>query len=317
MRRANELAMAFSDLAGLATGLCLGASSLYLRIAMRSEPITKVIWFVAVFGVATLGPWAIPSLLAALSKEPVAWSGLLLFLAAGLSGQVIGRAFLYSCIAQIGPSLGTAYKNAVPLITALFAWTVLGERVTAPAAFGIGAVVAGIFVIALFQARPSYRPAPGVPVAAAREGAFVKLPPGLALGIGAVLFYAASDLLRKGGMDVLPSPILGAWLGNLLTFAVISAHLVVTKRLPGLASWNRGALGALLVASAFITAGYVLFLVGVAAAGVAVTSALAAVEPLAALAVGKAFYRDQEPITPRQIPGVVLVVAGVALILAG
>lgn len=303
-----------SDLAGLATGLCLGASSLYLRIAMRSEPIAKVIWFVSAFGVVTLGPWAIPALRVALSAEPVAWLGLFLFLAAGLSGQVVGRVFLYSCIARIGPSLGTAYKNAVPLITALFAWTFFGERVTAVTALGTGAVVAGIFVIALFQPRPAREAASGVPVAATREGAALNLPPGLALGIGAVLFYAASDLLRKGGMDLLPSPILGAWLGNLLTFAVISGQLIVTRRLCTVASWHAGALRALFVASTFITAGYVLFLVGVASAGVAVTSALAAIEPLAALAVGKTFYRDQEPIEARQIPGVVLVVAGVAMI---
>lgn len=332
--------MTLSDLAGLGTGVCLGVASLYLRMAVRTEPVPKVIWFVAAFGTITLSPWAIPALqeFATHGGQSVALtSGLFLFVAAGLTGQVIGRTFLYSCIDRIGPSLATAYKTAVPLLTAIFAWLVFREQISTLAATGIAAVVAGILLIALYQPRPisgnatplsaaknesavgqeSSAPITGESVAHEASGSQSRtplLPPGLALGIGAVLFYSASDLFRKGGMDALPSPTAGTWVGNLLTLVVFTIQYGLQRRLKELVGWNTGALRALLVASTLVTIAYVLFLVGVGTAGVAVTSALAAIEPLAALVIGKAFYRDQEPIQARQVPGVVFVVIGVALI---
>ncbi len=334
-----------SELAGLGTGICLGVASLYLRMAVRSESIPKVIWFVAAFGAITLSPWAISALRDFVGNEGstvAITSGLLYFLAAGLIGQVIGRSFLYACIDQIGPSLATAYKTAVPLLTAIFAWLIFHERLAGATVLGIAAVVVGILFIALYQPKRSSAHASSAgdaeaesavsreiePVithtenssnqTAGRRGPAAaltsRLPAGLALGLGAVIFYSASDLLRKGGMDALPSPTVGTWVGNVLTLAVFSAQFGLQRRLVHLIRWNLEALRPLLTASILVTVAYILFLIGIETSGVAITSALAAVEPLAALAVGKAFYRDQEPIQSRQIPGVLFVVAGVALI---
>lgn len=60
---------------------------------------------------------------------------------------------------------------------------------------------------------------------------------------------------------------------------------------------------------------YVLFLVGTITAGVAITATLASLEPLAAYAIGVTLYRQGEPLRAAQVPGVVFVVIGVAIIL--
>jgi drug/metabolite transporter (DMT)-like permease len=110
---------------------------------------------------------------------------------------------------------------------------------------------------------------------------------------------------------------LGAWFffRERLSIAVLTAYLFKERGRQGFRRWDNRALLAFSAGAVAIMVAYVLFLVGTISAGVAITAALASIEPLAAYAIGLILYRQGEPLKVAQVPGVVFVVIGVAIIL--
>jgi len=113
----------------------------------------------------------------------------------------------------------------------------------------------------------------------------------------------------------LPAPVLGTWTGNVVAGAALTAYLAWREGPASLLRWRRAGLPWLAGGSLLITVAYVLFLVGVGARGVALTSALAATEPLAALFASLLVWRRHAGISPWAALGVVATVGGVAAVL--
>lgn len=70
-------------------------------------------------------------------------------LASGVIGVVIGDLFLFQAYLDIGPRLGMLVMSTGPILTALMAWPMLGERLGAYAWLGILVTMAGtVWVVA-------------------------------------------------------------------------------------------------------------------------------------------------------------------------
>jgi|GEM_PF-2417348 len=297
-------------LAGIGTGVLLGMATVLLRIGLRHDTPYRAAWFITGVGTAFLLPFSLNALPEFV--EGFSWSyGILAFLGSGVMGQALGRLALYTCIDTLGPTTAATYKTLAPAFTALGAWFFFRERLSVADAFGIAAVIGGVLTMVSFQGEHSPR---NTELGKTRPSPRI-LHGGLGLGLATALLYSGGDLLRKLGVVFLPSALIGTWLGYLSSFVVLTAYLFKKRGRQGFRTWNNRALLAFSAGAVAIMVAYVLFLVGTISAGVAITAALASIEPLAAYAIGVVLYRQGEPLKVAQVPGVVFVVIGVAIIL--
>lgn len=171
------------------------------------------------------------------------WTGIAVFVAAGLSSTFIGRTLLFGGIRRIGAARAAAIKNATPLVTLAIALTVLGERLVPLTGLGIVLVMSGVFLIVRESIVGSARdnlatdPEDIIDVALEAEALAEGAPPrsiglagrtwsyvtgdiggqafvGIAFSLLAALTFGTAHALRKVGMDLLPDALIGAATGS-------------------------------------------------------------------------------------------------------
>jgi len=89
----------------------------------------------------------------------------------GIIGLVLGDTFLFKCYEIIGARLGMLVMSVAPAISALLAYLLLGEVLSAIAVFGMAVTLFGIALVVLERAR-NRKPLP----AASRPGNLLWVP---------------------------------------------------------------------------------------------------------------------------------------------
>jgi drug/metabolite transporter (DMT)-like permease len=209
-------------------------------------------------------------------------------------------------IALNGAAVATVLVHSSPALTALVAWRWWGERLDA---FKIGAVVLSITGCAL--------------VSGAYDRAAWQVNPGsIVVGLAAGVAFAAYSLLGKASSrrDVNP------WTATLYTFAFGAGFLLLVQR-PGTLlwlsrplamgpwGWREAALGwgtLVFLAAGPTLGGYGLYTVSLAHLPAATANLIITLEP--ALTAGWAFLFLGERLTPPQLLGGGLILAGMMLV---
>lgn len=297
-------------LAGIGTGLLLGLASVLLRVGLQFESPQRAAWFITGVGAVVLLPASLKALPGFMHQHRWLF-GVLTYLGSGIVGQTLGRLALYTCIDRLGPATAGTYKTVSPVFTAIVAWLVFGERLGVADALGIAAVIGGMLILVSFHSERSW---------GSWDWCNQSIPPRIhrqafRLGLTTALLYSGGDILRRWGVEFLPSALIGTWLGYVAAFMSFTGYLFVRGGRRSFHRWDKRSILAFTHAAMAIMVAYILFLVGTMTAGVAITATLASIEPLAAFAVGIIFYRQGEPLTVVQVPGILLVVIGVAVIL--
>ena len=219
---------------------------------------------------------------------------------AGTIAQILATALMLAAMNERSFVVSIAYIKTEPVQVALFGLVFLGDKITLPIAAAILIATAGVLLMSL---RPGAIAAGGIrPVL---------------LGISAGAMFALSAVGYRGAILSLDtsSYVMAATftlaVGLAIQAALLSAYLAVRDRaVLGniLRAWRpsmaAGFLGAL--ASQF-------WFLAFALATAASVRTLALVEVLFAQAISTFFFRQQ--VAPREIFGILLVVAGVALLL--
>ena len=217
--------------------------------------------------------------------------------------QIAATALMLAAMRITTFSVTVAYTKTEPIQVALFGFLVLGERPSLIAIAGIMTATVGVIVMSqvrgatLFRSLAARPALFGLASAAAFAGAAVVFRGAiLSLDDGSKLMRATTTLVFAQAMQCV---MLGGWL---LIFAPRTVLATLT-------AWRQsvfaGAMGAL--ASQFWFTGFAL-------TSTANVRTLGLVEVLFAQLVSR---RLAESTTPRQIVGMVLVVAGVAALIAG
>jgi drug/metabolite transporter, DME family len=197
----------------------------------------------------------------------------------------------------MGPTLTSALTAVTPIFGAIFAISILGERLTVPIAIGTGAVVAGA-IVAAWNPRGLKR---SWPLWA------------LALPLGASLIRAAGHIVTKYGLIEVPSPSFAVFVSNTVSLGTV---LVAYP-------WRRSTI----TLGGSSLRGYLWF----AAAGLAnalslqfLNSALAIGDVVAVIPIVSAtpvftrllgfFWFGRETITWRTVATIALIVPGVVLV---
>ncbi len=216
------------------------------------------------------------------------------FLAGGLLGQGIARAFRYVSIDRVGASKTYTIVGASPLFAAIFAIIFLGEKWTLPLFAGTFLVVAGIALIS----------------GGWKNGKDMKRY--LPFPFAAAVIYGFVSVIQKTGLTMMPNAIVGAttavtaaFLG-LIVFSAASGK--IRKIQPGKA-WPFFVAAGVLNSIAFL-----LNFEALRSGNVTVIMPLIGTQPLFVTLFGFFFLRDLEKITWKVVAGALLVVAGAAIV---
>ena len=226
------------------------------------------------------------------------WPWLLL----GALSQIVGTGLMLLAMNDRSFVVTTAYLKTEAIQTAIFGFVFLGDHLTALKVIAILIATAGVIIAAL---RPG------------SEKGFADLKPTV-LGLGAAATFALSAVGFRGAVIVVPgvSFVTAASytlvLGLFVQTAVLTVYLLVRapdvlKKILGL--WKPSMLAGFV--GAFASQFWFLAFALTAAANV---RTLALVEVL--FAQGVAYYSFKQPLSARELGGILLIVIGVALLIA-
>ncbi len=237
-----------------------------------------------------------------LSSPPLS---LLSLAAAALCSLVIGDTMFYHSMGLIGVSKTLPIACCSPIFTLIISVTVFGKPVGWITAAGVGAAVAGIYLVATSQAgaRQSYR-------------GFTKNTntSGIILALLAALFWALGTNLLHFGVGDSDVVAVNAFR---LTIAALPLMVMVLHREKGMPLFTRDGwrplwmlIGASIIGS---VGGTMLFVISVKHAGAAKAAVLSSVAPLFAVPMSMVLLKER--VNFRLPFGAILSVAGVWLVL--
>ena len=230
------------------------------------------------------------------------WPWLLL----GAGTQIAATALMLAAMTERSFVVTTAYLKTEPIQAAVFGFAFLGDQLTTIKVMAIVIATSGVVVTAL-------RPGAGKPQAAGVVG----LRPTL-LGLASAAGFALSAVGYRGaildvtGMSFVTAATATLACGLLLQSVVLSVYLAV---------WDRKVLDAILrLWKPSMLAGFIgafasqFWFLAFALTAVANVRTLALVEVL--FAQGVAYYSFKQPLSLRELAGIVLIVLGVGLLVA-
>ena len=216
--------------------------------------------------------------------------------------QIVGTGMMLLAMNDRSFVVTTAYLKTEAIQTAIFGFVFLGDHLTVLKVVAILIATAGVVLAAL---RPG------------AEKGFTDLKPTL-LGLGAAAAFALSAVGFRGAVIVVPGVSFVTAASYTLVFGLFVQTLVLTiyllARAPSvlmkiLGLWRPSVLAGFM--GAFASQFWFLAFALTAAANV---RTLALVEVL--FAQGVAYYSFKQPLSARELAGIVLIVAGVALLVA-
>jgi drug/metabolite transporter (DMT)-like permease len=237
-----------------------------------------------------------------LDAEAVRWGWLIL---SGVFGFAISDAFLFSALLHLGAHRTSLLTALIPVVSALLAWGLFGERLTWIQIVG-GCIAVGGIVLVVSARRSSER----------GDGRAGHALAGVLFALGAVVAQSLRYILSKQGMSG-GYPVLSTNVIQILaaTIAVwIPAFVSGSWRTSFSAPFGRRATATTIggaVAGPFL--GVTLSLVALANAPVGVASTLMALVPVFLLPFSR--FVLKEAIGLRAVAGTVLAVGGVAVLL--
>lgn len=204
----------FALLAALSYGLA-GVTIAKGKLTARGDNgvFLSIIVTACASGVLWLGWGQVPAsaLTAPNALEPIA-----VFIVAGLFSMVLGRTTMYRATEQIGPVAASLLRRLTPVLALPIGIVFLAEVPGGRTLLGAGLVIVAVLI---YIGRP-----------ASYSGGAISL--GWILGIGSAAFYAASYTLRSYGLDHLPDPAFGTFIGALAGMIwLLASALIGPKRL--------------------------------------------------------------------------------------
>ena len=291
-------------LAALGTSFFWAAGSTFFTFASRqlgSVAVNRVRLLLATIFLA-ITHFALNGVLLPVNVKPETWFW---FVLSGVIGLVLGDAFLFQAFVWIGPRLSMLLMSLAPVISMIFSWIFLAERLTPLQVLGIGVTVLGVATVILDRGKPSQ--------ANGQNRNYLK---GLLFGLGGAVGQALGLITSKVGLNAGVSPLSGNLI-RIFSAAMIMwiiALLMNQAKVTIDSVWHSGRARSFLLmgtlAGPFL--GVWLSLVAIQHTPVAVATTLMSLAPIILLPVGKIVFKER--IGWRAVVGTVVAVSGVAML---
>jgi DME family drug/metabolite transporter len=220
----------------------------------------------------------------------------LIFVTAGIFAPGIGRTLSYVGIERIGVARSVPIANASPIFASVFAVVFLAEAWRPQNIAGTLLVITGVVILSL--AKPA--------VGEWRKWDVI-------YPIFGAMAFGASSILRKGGLEYVNVPLLGAAItaGSAALFSLILLQVQGGKAVFQL---NQRSARWLFPAGIFNTAAMLSVFYALSHGKVVIVDPLVSSNPVITLLLTAIFLRDVEVLSLRVIFGAVLTVAGTVLV---
>lgn len=239
----------------------------------------------------------------ALFTVPLDWltnPAVLYFIAAGFIGPFLGRMLFYTGIGRVGAAIASPLHSTKSLFATLAAVAILGESLTLPMALGILLIIVGAASISSEDGGGTI------------EKKWTKKD--LLFPIGSSACLGIASLLRKFGLNGLPSPILGVAVQN-VTVLFLLPGLFLTQRNTTRAistekrAWFIFGLSGLCLVASQLTLFYALN-----SGLVLIAVPLSSLNPLFVIILVAAFLQEAERVTGKIVLGTLFIVGGAAML---
>lgn len=186
------------------SALCFALGSIAIVKSSRKTD-NGLLLSIVLTGVFALIAWSIfgHPVLASDVQDNV-WLAIAWFAAAGIFSTVWGRTTLYRSVQLAGVVRATTIRRLTPFFSALFAWLILAETLSFPATLGLGALGASFVMLYLDNRKPD-----------ADHFSKEDLSRGCFLALLCAMTYAASFVIRRDALLMVPDPYFGAFVGAL------------------------------------------------------------------------------------------------------
>ncbi|MCW4051354.1 MAG: DMT family transporter [Candidatus Bathyarchaeota archaeon] len=266
-----------------------GLNAVLVRLAMKdTTPVTATLSVAAVQVVILSG-------ILVLSPPEVNWVAIGYFALAGFFAAIMGRTFNYMSIDKLGVAISTSLTGTNPIFVMIISVIFLGEKVSVSTVAGSLLVVAGVMLISGWG----------------KDGN-LKLGD-LVIPLASAFFYAASSVVRKVGLNILPESVLGAAVGALTGLVTYPILLRLISR-TGEFKFSRKALPFLVGSGIATSTAWIGMFMATQQGSVSVVSAIIGANPLFGLLLSALLLRDTEQLSKRVIAGCLVIVAGVTVI---
>lgn len=280
----------------LTASILIGATTILLtECVKRTNPVLTML-VVTLVGTIVFMSLALPTIPLSYLKSPAVW----FFVIAGIFSPALVRWIYLVSLKRIGASISSSILATGPAFTAIIAVVFLKEQVTLSIALGITAIVCGIIFFERQHNEDS--------------GPQNRRKRDLLLPLLAALFFSLAVVLRKKGLLILDSPLLGVTAGFGTSLLVYLLMLLFSAKMRRSISIAKKDLPLLVGTGVFMTAAWFCIFKALSTGDAIVVTPLASLHPLVVVGFSKLFLKDQSEVSPKIILGAVLVVTGIVLI---
>jgi drug/metabolite transporter (DMT)-like permease len=283
----------------LIAALALAGQAVFIRLGTERGRSSDALVVVLLVNVALIVPYAV------LTGPPgfgLTTRSVLAFVAAGLVGTMLGRAFYYAGIQRVGASRAEPIKASMPLYSTVFAVVVLEEVLTTANLLGILLIVAGVAAISREASTSAVVAADGVPWR------------GLAFPLVGALMYGVEPVFAKIGLAEGTPVAVGLGIKSLAATLGFLAYLRWRGELPTLRGLGTGDTRWYLAAGLANTVFLVSYYLALEVSPVVLVVPVMQTSPLFVIVISVLFFQRIERVTWRLASGAVVVVAGAVVV---
>ena len=220
----------------------------------------------------------------------------------GVIGFVLGDIFLFQAYIEIGSRISLLIMSAAPPLTALISFFILGERISALGLLGIFITMIGIGLVILSKNQDGNKVEFNRPVK------------GLIYASIGALGQAMGLIFSKKGMGTY-DPLAATQIRIIAAALVLTLLITKNKKWPEIleSMKNKSAMPALVAGSIFGPfVGVAFSLLAVKYTATGIVSSISSISPI--LVIPASIYIFKEKVTPKEILGAVVSIAGVILL---
>ena len=238
----------------------------------------------------------VPYIFSQYPPEKILQTANLLFIASGIIQPAMVRVLFYIGIVRLGVSRAGPIRGTSPLFSVAIAFFLFQDRPAFIVYLGGILTVAGTWLV-------SYR----------RAGEAKWRPLDLLFPLGAAMLASVSQNIRKVGLNSTSEPIIAATISTATSLVCLLASLALSKKASSM-QINRRCLPYYGGAAVFALIGQLCTFIALNGGEISVIAPLSNTTPLFVIGLTALFLRGEEKINRYVVIGVVLLVAGIAVI---
>jgi drug/metabolite transporter (DMT)-like permease len=289
-------------LLALVAAIALACQAITIRLATREGRSNDVLLVVMIVNVVIF----VPLVFLLIPSPTITPISFLAFVAAGIVGTVLGRAFFFAGIKRVGASRAEPIKASMPLHATLLAVIILREGVTSLHFAGVILIVLGIALVSWEG------------MATDRIDGKATDWHGLTLPLIAAFFFGLEPIFASIGLQEGTSLFVGLTIKTIAALSVFVLYLIWRDSLPGREDVFNEDFRWVVLAGLSSTGFLLAYYAGLSVSRVSIVVPIVQTSPLLVVAMSIVFLSRLERVTPKLIVSATIIVAGgIIVTLAG